>query len=57
VKIIFQNPGMGTCRYYMSFNQDTPLKNLLASMSELTQMQYVIDEQSGKVTLSGKACQ
>ena len=56
IKIKFVNPGLRNCRYYMSFDNDTPLEKLLAGMAELTEMQYAIDQNNSTVTLSGKEC-
>lgn len=57
IRIIFTNPGMRDCRYYMSFDNTLSLKKLLPTMAEITEMEYVFDETKGIVTLSGKGCQ
>ena len=56
VKIVLTNPGMGSCRYYMSFDNTTTLEKLLATMSAITEMQYSINKNKNTVTISGKEC-
>jgi transmembrane sensor len=56
IKIIFTNPRMMSCRYYMSFDNTISLNKLLSIMSEITEMEYVNDEEKNIVTLSGKEC-
>jgi ferric-dicitrate binding protein FerR (iron transport regulator) len=57
VTILFANPGMRNCRYYMGFENSISLDNLLATMSELTEMQYAFSKDRKTITLSGKECQ
>jgi ferric-dicitrate binding protein FerR (iron transport regulator) len=54
IKIVFANTEMKSCRYYMGFDNQTPLAELLSSMAELTKMQYKVDK--GIIILSGKGC-
>lgn len=57
IKIIFSNPAMRSCRYYLSFDNTLPLHKLLSTMGEIAEMEYVIDETKNIVTLSGIGCQ
>jgi ferric-dicitrate binding protein FerR (iron transport regulator) len=57
VKIIFSNPAMRSCRYYMTFDNTLPLKKLLPTMAEIAETEYLFDESKGTITLSGKGCQ
>ncbi|MCU7550680.1 FecR domain-containing protein [Chitinophagaceae bacterium LB-8] len=57
VTIIFASPGMRNCRYYMGLENTISLDKLLATMSELTEMQYAFSSDRKTITLSGKECQ
>lgn len=57
VKMIFSDPGMRSCRYYMSFDNTISLDKLLSTMSEITEMQYRFDKSRNTIILSGKECQ
>jgi ferric-dicitrate binding protein FerR (iron transport regulator) len=57
VKIVFSNPAMRSCRYYLSFDNTLPINKLLSTMAEIAEMEYAFDERKGTVTLSGKGCQ
>jgi ferric-dicitrate binding protein FerR (iron transport regulator) len=57
IKIVFTNTEMKNCRYYMGFDNQTPLEELLSTMAELTKMQYTINKNDNSVTLSGKECE
>lgn len=54
VRIVLASPGLGRCRYYMSFPNNMPLEQLLSLLSEITQMNYVLDQQT--ITITGKGC-
>jgi ferric-dicitrate binding protein FerR (iron transport regulator) len=56
VQIEFANSSLQACRYYMSFDQSTPLEMLLPTIAEITGMQYRIQHQNMVITLSGDAC-
>ncbi len=56
VRIVFTNPGMLHCRYYMSFDNTISLNKLLLMMSEITEMKYVYDRSKNIITLSGQEC-
>ena len=56
VNIIFSNPSMQNCRYYMTFDNKMPLNKLLAAMTEITDITFVFDNPR-KVILSGKGCE
>jgi ferric-dicitrate binding protein FerR (iron transport regulator) len=56
VKIVLANPGMGSCRYYMSFDNTTTLEKILATMSAITEMRYLFNQNKDTVTISGKEC-
>jgi transmembrane sensor len=55
VNIVFTNPGIGNCRYYMSFDNSISLEKLMLTMSDLTEMKYSIDKNT--ITISGTKCQ
>lgn len=57
VSIVFRNPAMRNCRYYMSFENTITLDTLLSTMSELTRMKYIVDVNKKVVELSGEGCQ
>lgn len=56
IQIVFSNPDMKACRYYMSFNNDIPLAKLLSQMAAITHMQFDIDRKNRIVSLSGTDC-
>jgi ferric-dicitrate binding protein FerR (iron transport regulator) len=56
VKIILTNPGIGLCRYYMTFDNTMELEKLLGMMSSITEMQYSVDKNSNTITFTGKEC-
>ena len=56
IKIMFNNPTMRHCRYYMNFDNSDSLEKILSSMAELTGMNYSIDKPSNTITLSGNGC-
>ena len=56
IKIVFNNPAMRHCRYYMSFDNKDSLEKILSGMAELTGMTYSIDKSSDTVTISGNGC-
>jgi ferric-dicitrate binding protein FerR (iron transport regulator) len=55
-QILLATPGSGRCRYYMTFRNTLTLEELLAAMSEITEMKFDINHQKKTVTLSGKEC-
>ena len=57
IKIVFNNPAMGHCRYYMSFGNKDSLEKILSVMADLTGMSYSIDKPSNTITLSGNGCE
>ncbi len=54
IKIKLSNPAIGNCRYYMGFDNNTPLEKLLSTMAEITEMKYVINKNT--ITISGRPC-
>jgi len=56
VKIVLTSPGIGLCRYYMTFDNTTAIDKLLATMSSMTEMQYSINKYTNTITFSGKLC-
>ena len=56
IKIVLSNPGIGACRYYMSFDNTTTIDKLLSTMSLITEMQYSINKNTNTITFSGKEC-
>lgn len=56
IKIVFNNPAMRHCRYYMSFDSKDSLEKVLSSMAELTGLNYSLDNPSNTITLSGNGC-
>jgi transmembrane sensor len=56
VEIVFDNAAIGNCRYYMSFDSDTPIQKLLTTMAEITETSFVIDKNSSTVTVTGENC-
>ncbi|HZI52179.1 MAG TPA: FecR domain-containing protein [Chitinophagaceae bacterium] len=56
VKIVLTNPGMGACRFYMSFDNTIALDKLLQAMSIITEMKYSINNNTNTITISGKEC-
>ena len=57
IQIIFANPQMQSCRYYMSFDNSLTIEKIFSTISEITEMQYVFDRSKNIVTLSGKECE
>jgi transmembrane sensor len=55
VHIRFANPDLGQCRYYLNFDSNMPLKDLLEVLSDVTKMDFSFDKQT--VVVSGKGCQ
>jgi ferric-dicitrate binding protein FerR (iron transport regulator) len=55
-KIIFGNPEMARCRYYMTFKNSLSPDQLFAAMSEVANINYVIDKKLKTVTLAGSGC-
>jgi transmembrane sensor len=55
VHILFASSGLSQCRYYMSFDNEMSLKEVLALMSEITNMNFALDKQT--VIISGNGCQ
>jgi len=56
VKIVLANPGIGSCRYYMTFDNTTALDQLLTTMSAITEMKYSVNKNTNTITVSGKEC-
>ena len=56
VKIVLTNPGIASCRYYMTFDNATTLDKLLATMSSITEMQYSLNKNTNTITFSGREC-
>ncbi len=54
VRFRFANPGLDQCRYYMSFDNSMSLTNLLALLTEITRMDFAVDNQT--IIISGKSC-
>jgi transmembrane sensor len=54
VHLIFTDPALRDCRYYMSFDDKDTLEKLLSTISQLNGMQYSIDRNI--ITISGKRC-
>jgi transmembrane sensor len=54
VRFRFANPGSGQCRYYLSFDNTMSLTNLLALLTEITRMDFVVEKQT--IIISGKSC-
>ena len=54
LKIIFTDPAIKNCRFYMAFNNTTPLEKTFSIIAELTKLQYTIDKNI--ITFSGKGC-
>ena len=54
VRIVFANPALSRCRYYMSFPNDLPLEQVLSLMAEITRMTYAFDRQT--LVISGEGC-
>ena len=57
VRFIFSNPAIGSCRYYLNFENTIPLQQLLAALKETTDLDFREDDASHTVTISGAACQ
>jgi transmembrane sensor len=55
-KIIYTEPAMATCRYYMTFSSALSPEELFQAMSEVTATTYKIDHDKHLITLSGGAC-
>jgi transmembrane sensor len=55
VRIRFANPDLEHCRYYLNFDSNMPLKDLLEVLADVTNMNFSFDEQT--VVISGKGCQ
>ena len=56
VKIVLASPGIGSCRYYMTFDNTTSLDKLLTTMSAITEMKYSVNKNTNTITVSGKEC-
>ena len=56
VKIVLSNPGIASCRYYMTFDNTIALDELLATMSAITEMQYSVNKNTNTITFSGTEC-
>jgi transmembrane sensor len=61
VRFQFANSGLAQCRYYMSFDNTTSLRDLLALLTEITRMDFVVDKHSivdkQTIIISGTGCQ
>lgn len=55
-KINFASPDLLHCRFYMSFDNTTPLPTLLSTLSRVTEMDFRFNIDSSVVTISGKGC-
>lgn len=55
-QILFSDYSLQACRYYMSFDNKTPLEKLLPILAEISGTQYRIDHKTKVITISGKAC-
>jgi ferric-dicitrate binding protein FerR (iron transport regulator) len=55
VKFVFTDSLQKNCRYYMGFDNNASLKKTIRAMTELTRMQYKID--NSIITVTGKGCQ
>lgn len=56
IRIIFDNDGLELCRYYLSFDNGTPIENVLSTIAELTEVRYTFDKKNKIVHLDGKPC-
>jgi len=56
IKILLASPGIGNCRYYMTFENSISLDKLLTTLSSLTEIQYTTDEKNKVVSISGQGC-
>ena len=57
IRFIFANPAIGSCRYYLNFENTIPLQQLLAALKETTDLDFREDKPNHTVTISGAACQ
>lgn len=48
------SPSISSCRYYLSFDNDVPLEQVLQSMTELSKIKYTVRDRS--VTITGETC-
>jgi ferric-dicitrate binding protein FerR (iron transport regulator) len=56
IKIVLKNPGIASCRYYMTFDNTIALDKLLSTMSSITEMQYSVNKNTNTITFSGREC-
>ena len=56
VKIIFTNPQIRSCRYYMSLENSMSVEKIFAVIAEITEMEYVFNNDKSIVSVSGKGC-
>lgn len=56
VQFHFTDPAIGNCRYYLSAANTTPFDKLLATLRQLTGMQYSFNADKKIVNVSGKGC-
>lgn len=57
IKIIFSDPAIAKCRYYISVDNTISIDNFFALMSEMTKLTYVFTQNRSSVTISGDGCQ
>ena len=51
----FNDSRLGLCRYYMSFDNTMPLKDMLVLLREITGMEFIVDKKT--IMISGNGCQ
>jgi ferric-dicitrate binding protein FerR (iron transport regulator) len=56
MRFTFRDSSVRYCRAYAQFKSDTPLTEVLASMSLVLDFKYIIDDKQRIVTLYGKGC-
>jgi len=56
VRFIFSDENMKHCRYYVAFDQDITLEQLLLRMSAIADFTYELDRKTNNVILKGKGC-
>jgi transmembrane sensor len=57
MKFLFKDTALRNCKMYASFDNTSPLSQVLTTMSNVIDIRWTIDEQHRTVTLSGKGCQ